>query len=261
MDPIVSVIARRLDLPEGRVAATVKLLAEGATIPFISRYRKEATGGLDEVAVGAIEAERHRLGELEERKRTILTAIEGQGALTVGLRGRIAACFDAAELEDLYLPYKPHRHTRADIARSRGLELLADLLLAGRDDTDPRRFVRGEVTDAEAALQGRCSDGSMVYERHGDGSYDNDKHWWVQAEQVVGLAYLYKFHGYGKALGMAVETWEYIKNNLVDREGGEWYWSRKADGSINRTDDKAGFWKCPYHNSRMCLETYSVLGE
>ena len=114
---------------------------------------------------------------------------------------------------------------------------------------------------AEAALQGRCSDGSMVYERHGDGSYDNDKHWWVQAEQVVGLAYLYKFHGYGKALGMAVETWEYIKNNLVDREGGEWYWSRKADGSINRTDDKAGFWKCPYHNSRMCLETYSVLGE
>ena len=114
---------------------------------------------------------------------------------------------------------------------------------------------------AEAALQGRCTDGSMVYERHGDGSYDNDKHWWVQAEQVVGLAYLYKFHGYGKALGMAVETWEYIKNNLVDREGGEWYWSRKADGSINRTDDKAGFWKCPYHNSRMCLETYSVLGE
>ena len=154
MDPIVSVIARRLDLPEGRVAATVKLLAEGATIPFISRYRKEATGGLDEVAVGAIETERHRLGELEERKRTILTAIEGQGALTGELRGRIAACFDAAELEDLYLPYKPHRRTRADIARSRGLEPLADLLLAGRDDTDPRRFVRGEVADAEAALQG-----------------------------------------------------------------------------------------------------------
>ena len=112
---------------------------------------------------------------------------------------------------------------------------------------------------AEAALQGRCHDGSMVYERHGNGSYDNDKHWWVQAEQVVGLAYLYKFHGYGKALGMAVETWKYIKDNLVDTDGGEWYWSRKADGSINRIDDKAGFWKCPYHNSRMCLETYTVL--
>ena len=154
MDPIVSVIARRLVLPEGRVAATVKLLAEGATIPFISRYRKEATGGLDEVAVGAVEAERHRLGELEERKRTILTTIEGQGCLTGDLRNRIAACFDAAELEDLYLPYKPHRRTRADVARSRGLGPLADLLMAGRDDADPGRFVRGEVADAETALQG-----------------------------------------------------------------------------------------------------------
>lgn len=112
---------------------------------------------------------------------------------------------------------------------------------------------------ADAAYEGRCYDGSMVYERHPSGRYDDDKHWWVQAENVVGQIYQYVYHGRGDMLGKAVQSWEYIKDNLVDREGGEWFWSRH-NGEINRRDDKAGFWKCPYHNSRMCLEVYERLG-
>ena len=100
----------------------------------------------------------------------------------------------------------------------------------------------------------------MVYERHPAGNYDNDKLWWVQAENVIGQLYLARFHGMPEYIGKAYETWRYIADNLVDPEEGEWYWSRRADGSINRTDDKAGFWKCPYHNSRMCLEAMHVLG-
>ena len=112
---------------------------------------------------------------------------------------------------------------------------------------------------ALAGLQGRCCDGSMVYERHPDGHYDNDKHWWVQAENVIGQLYLAAYHDMPEMLAKARQSWHYILDNLVDPEG-EWYWSRRAsDGAINRTDDKAGFWKCPYHNSRMCLEATSVL--
>ncbi len=114
---------------------------------------------------------------------------------------------------------------------------------------------------ARAGLQGRCYDGSMVYERHASGHYDNDKHWWVQAEDVIGQLYLAAFHNYPEETEKAYESWRYIANNLVDPEG-EWYWSRRgADSSINRDDDKAGFWKCPYHNSRMCLEGYERLTE
>ena len=113
---------------------------------------------------------------------------------------------------------------------------------------------------AEAALHGRCCDGSMVYERHASGRYDNDKHWWVQAENVIGQLYLAAFHGQDKYLDDAWQTWQWIDRNLVDREGGEWHWSqRAADLSLNLDDDKAGFWKCPYHNSRMCLEGMRVL--
>lgn len=116
---------------------------------------------------------------------------------------------------------------------------------------------------AEAALEGLCPDGSMVYEQHADGSRCNERHWWVQAECVIGLVYLYHYHGVKEALPMAMHTWNYIKENIVDHEGGEWYWSRLAtpdNGStINRHDDKAGFWKCPYHNSRMCLEVHTLL--
>lgn len=111
---------------------------------------------------------------------------------------------------------------------------------------------------AEAALEGRCSDGSLLYERHGNGSYDNEKHWWVQAECVIGQCYLARFHGVEGAVGRAIATWQYIKHNLVDEAAGEWYWSRRADGAVNRTDDKAGFWKCPYHNSRMCMEINAI---
>lgn len=106
---------------------------------------------------------------------------------------------------------------------------------------------------ADAALEGRCFDGSMLYERHASGRYDDDKHWWVQAENVVGQLYQYIFHGRAEFLPMAVQSWDYIRDNIVDREHGEWLWSRR-DGLPNRSDDKAGFWKCPYHNSRMCLE-------
>ena len=114
---------------------------------------------------------------------------------------------------------------------------------------------------ADASSEGRCHDGSMIYERHASGAYDNDKHWWVQAENVVGQIYQYVFHNRPEQLARAMESWEYIKAEIVDNEGGEWYWSRKADGSVNRADDKAGFWKCPYHNSRMVLEVYERLKE
>lgn len=122
------------------------------------------------------------------------------------------------------------------------------------------RTLRHTRRIADAALEGRCVDGSMVYERHANGSYDNEKHWWVQAENVVGQLYQYKYHSRPEMLEKAVQTWNYIKDKLVDHENGEWYWSILPDGSVNRKDDKAGFWKCPYHNSRMCLETLSVLG-
>lgn len=124
-----------------------------------------------------------------------------------------------------------------------------------------------EHTDkiAAAALKGRRADGSMVYELHGDGHLDEDRHWWVQAEDVIGQLYLARFHtdpdNEGEVdywIKSAAESWRYIADNLVDPNG-EWHWSVKADGSINRSDDKAGFWKCPYHNSRMCLESISIL--
>lgn len=114
-----------------------------------------------------------------------------------------------------------------------------------------------------AGLQGRRNDGSMIYEAHSDGSIDSDLHWWVQAENVIGQLYLSRYHSESEEdaelyLGNAWQSWRYIADNLVDPEG-EWYWSRKSDGSVNRSDDKAGFWKCPYHNSRMCLESLRVL--
>jgi mannobiose 2-epimerase len=113
---------------------------------------------------------------------------------------------------------------------------------------------------ATAALEGRCIDGSLIYERHANGRYDNDKHWWVQAENVIGQVYLAVFHNQPEKLAAAYQSWTYIKNNIVDYEGGEWHWSRK-NGEVNRADDKTGFWKCPYHNSRMCLEITERLSE
>lgn len=110
---------------------------------------------------------------------------------------------------------------------------------------------------ALAGLEGRCTDGSMVYERYGNGHYDNEKHWWVQAENVIGQLYLWKYHDMPEMLDKAIESWVYIRDNIVDREKGEWVWSRRGK-EINREDDKAGFWKCPYHNTRMCLKVIEL---
>lgn len=108
---------------------------------------------------------------------------------------------------------------------------------------------------AEASTKGLRPDGSMIHEANLDtGHVDDDLHWWVQAETVVGFANIYQYFGDKASLEKAVHCWNYIKENLIDWDGGEWFWSRHADGTLNRTDDKAGFWKCPYHNSRMCLE-------
>ncbi len=114
---------------------------------------------------------------------------------------------------------------------------------------------------AMAGLEGRNPNGSMIYERHADGRIDRELHWWVQAENVVGQLYLASWHGMPRQLDKAAETFGYIQRELVDSENGEWYWSRLPDGTINRRDDKAGFWKCPYHNGRACLEGLRLLGQ
>lgn len=108
---------------------------------------------------------------------------------------------------------------------------------------------------AEAASEGFIPRGGVIYESDSaSGLIDADRHWWVQAEAVVGFFNRFAACGDAAALGRALDCWEFIKTRLVDREKGEWVWSLRADGSQNRTDDKAGFWKCPYHNGRMCLE-------
>ena len=123
-------IAQKLGFTEQQISAVISLLKEGATIPFIARYRKERTGALDEVQLADIQAEWQRIEELKERKQTILKTIEEQGALTPELKQRIEDCWDATMLEDIYLPYKPHRKTRADIAREKGYEPLAKQLMS-----------------------------------------------------------------------------------------------------------------------------------
>lgn len=151
------IIARTLGLREQQVANTIRLLNEGATIPFVSRYRKEATGGMDEVQVAAVKEHNDRLRELQHRKEYVLQTIEEQGKLTDELRERIAGCWDATVIEDIYLPFKPKRHTRAEAARKRGLEPLAEHLLRRPHDVPEqvaKRYVQGEVSDVEAALQG-----------------------------------------------------------------------------------------------------------
>lgn len=150
-------IAKSLKLPVHQVENTLKLLQGGASIPFISRYRKESTGGLNEVQIGEIQTLQEKLSELAKRKVTIITAIEGAGKLTPELRTRINSCWDATVLEDIYLPYKPKRKTRADIARQKGLEPLAMLLLQQREnhlENKVRSFIKGDVKDEKDALKG-----------------------------------------------------------------------------------------------------------
>lgn len=108
---------------------------------------------------------------------------------------------------------------------------------------------------AQASEKGLNADGSMTHEANLDTGYvDADRHWWVQAENVVGWMNIYQYFGDTAALDKAERCWLYIKEQLIDNELGEWYWSRRPDGTLNLDDDHAGFWKCPYHNSRMCLE-------
>ena len=150
-------VATALSIAEKQVARTLELLEGGATIPFISRYRKEATGGLDEVQIENIRNAYDKLVETVKRKDTILSAIEAQGKLTDGLKQRIADCWDTTELEDIYLPYKPKRRTRAEIARQKGLEPLATLIALQRETgirDIARRYVTGQVKDVDEALAG-----------------------------------------------------------------------------------------------------------
>ena len=157
MNPFSPIISERLHIPASQVDATLDLLAAGCTIPFISRYRKEATGNLDEVQIAAISDLNERLSELQKRKETILKTIDAQGKLTDELQRRITTSWDATEIEDLYMPYKPRRRTRAQVAREQGLEPLATLLLLQREQspsTAARRFINADVPDVAAALQG-----------------------------------------------------------------------------------------------------------
>ena len=157
MEQFIKMIAAAMKLQEHRVENTLKLLQGGATIPFISRYRKEATGGMDEVQISEINDRYEKLCELAKRKETIISTIEEQGKMTAELRNRIDNCWDSTELEDIYLPFKPKRKTRAEAARQKGLEPLAIILMMQRENnlmTKAAQFVKGDVKDEEDALKG-----------------------------------------------------------------------------------------------------------
>lgn len=150
-------ISERTNLPEHSVSATIALLDEGCTIPFISRYRKERTGNLNEIQITLISEQYERLKEIQKRKETILKSIREQEKLTSELEERINKCWDQTELEDIYLPFKPKRHTRAEVAKQKGLEPLATLIMLQREQSPDRaaaRFVKGDVKDVDDALNG-----------------------------------------------------------------------------------------------------------
>lgn len=154
---IAALVAERLGIPPRSVGNTLDLLDEGCTVPFISRYRKERTGGLDEVQIAAVGDLRDKLVALDKRRTTVMASIEAQGKLTHELRARIVACMDPAELEDLYLPFRPRRRTRAQVARENGLEPLAMLIMAQYASDplkDSLRFVKGNVAGVQEAIDG-----------------------------------------------------------------------------------------------------------
>ncbi|HSC89470.1 MAG TPA: Tex family protein [Polyangiaceae bacterium] len=171
-DPIPA-LAAELSLPVASVKAVVDLLAEGGTVPFIARYRKEATGGLDEVQIRAIEERKAYLVEIDTRRRSVLAEIDKQGKLTQALRDKIVGTVTKAELEDLYLPFKPKRRTRSTIAEERGLAPLAELIwaqgLEGSPLVEAQRFVDAakEVPDGQAALAGARD---IIAERFAEGA-------------------------------------------------------------------------------------------
>ena len=151
------IIAKKLMLPEKQVENTILLLNEGCTIPFIARYRKERTGSLDEVQIAAISEQYAKMQELTKRKDTICKTIEEQGKLTADLKRKIEATWDPTELEDIYLPFKPKRRTKAQIARENGLEPLATILLLQREqqpEAVAKRFLKGDIKSVDEALAG-----------------------------------------------------------------------------------------------------------
>ena len=157
MQQKIDLISKRLNISESRVAGALQLLLDGATIPFIARYRKEATGGLDEVEIAAIYAENEKIDELIKRKAFVMEAIEAAGALTDELRARIAASWEVNEIEDIYLPYKQKKRTRATIAREAGLEPLAKIIMSGKCadiESSAARYLNDKVATTEDAISG-----------------------------------------------------------------------------------------------------------
>ena len=133
--------------------------------------------------------------------------------------------------------------------------LLHEAAMVLDDKTLLDEVERRIIDIAEAGTEGFLTTAGMLYEQNVDtASIDADRHWWVQAETIVGYINLYQHFDDKLSLSRALQCWEFVKRNLIDRENGEWYWSLRADGSVNRNEDKAGFWKCPYHNGRMCME-------
>ena len=181
---------------------------------------------------------------LEERLRGLISVF---GQHIIGSDGHLKLFFD----NDWNCGYDTVSYGH-DIEAS---WLLHEAALVLGDDEVLERVEALVPRIAEAAGEGFTHEGGMIYEKHGpDGPADGDRHWWVQAETVVGYFNLWDHFGSQEGLEKALTCWEFIKGNLVDREKGEWFWSIREDGSVNREDDKAGFWKCPYHNGRMCME-------
>ena len=156
---LTNIISKELGFASDKVKNVVELLDGGATVPFIARYRKEATGSMDEVAVGNIKDLYEKLKSIVQRKATIIATIEEQGKLTPELKQRIDSCFDAVELEDIYLPYRPKRRTRATIAKERGLEPLADIIWNQQHNDvkgKARTFICADVPTVDDAIAGAC---------------------------------------------------------------------------------------------------------
>jgi len=157
MTNVNDIISKNLNIPIIGVSNTIMLLDEGCTIPFISRYRKERTGSLDEVQITDISVMYDKLKELIKRKETVVKTIEEQGKVTSELSKKIDECWNANELEDIYLPYKPKRRTRAQIARENGLEPLSVIIMMQREQNPQKvaeRFVKNNIKSVEEALEG-----------------------------------------------------------------------------------------------------------
>ncbi|RVN01492.1 Tex-like N-terminal domain-containing protein, partial [Sinorhizobium meliloti] len=155
--PIAAIIASEIKATAAQVAAAVELLDGGATVPFIARYRKEVTGGLDDTQLRVLSERLTYLRELEARRASIVDSIRSQGKMTDELEGKIAGAVTKAELEDIYLPYKPKRRTKAEIARERGLGALAEAILSDRSVAPAERaaaFLTADVPDVKTALDG-----------------------------------------------------------------------------------------------------------